>query len=74
MRKSEEEFLQSLPMAGEASDEMLWYTIWLALAIGVVLSALSWKGRQWWLLTWSLGLIICSVLYLVWSWSAGRIG
>lgn len=74
MRKSEEEFFQQLPMAGEASDEMLWYTVWLAFLIGVALTGLSWNGRQWWLFTWSVGLIICSILYLGWSWFAGRAG
>ncbi|MGB0866126.1 MAG: hypothetical protein ACPGSC_06430 [Granulosicoccaceae bacterium] len=74
MRKSEDEFYQSLPAAVEASDEMLWYTVWLAFLIGVALTGLSWKGRQWWLFTWSVGLIISSLLYLGWSWMAGRTG
>lgn len=74
MRKPIEDFTEQLPRAAEASDEMLWFTIWLALLIGFVLSTLSWRGRQWWLLSWSIGLIGCSVGYLLWSWSAGRTG
>ncbi len=72
MRQNKQEYYNGLPLAAEASDEMLWYTVWLAFVIGCVLSFLSWRGRQWWLLTWSLALILCSSGYLSWAWLVGR--
>lgn len=74
MRRAEDEFQLELPAAAEASDEMLWYTIWLSFFIGVALTWLSWRGRQWWLFSWSVGLILSSAVYLAWSWVAGRMG
>lgn len=61
-------------MAGEVRDEMLGYAVWLAFLIGIVPTGLSWNGRQWWLFTWRVGLVICSILYLGWSCFAGRAG
>lgn len=45
-----------------ASDNMLLFTAALSILIGVILTYLGHKGRQLWMVTWSIGLIICSVL------------
>jgi hypothetical protein len=45
-----------------ASDDMLLFTAALSILIGIILTYLGHKGRQLWMVTWSIGLIICSVL------------
>jgi len=45
-----------------ASDNMLLFTAALSILIGVILTYLGHKGRQLWMVTWSIGLIICSIL------------
>jgi uncharacterized membrane protein affecting hemolysin expression len=45
-----------------ASDDMLLFTAGLSIVIGVILAFLGHKGRQLWMVTWSIGLVICSVL------------
>lgn len=45
-----------------ASDDMLLFTAGLSILIGVILVFLGRKGKQMWMVTWSIGLIICSVL------------
>ena len=45
-----------------ASNDMLLFTAALSIVIGIVLTYLGYKGRVLWMVTWSLGLIICSVL------------
>jgi len=45
-----------------ASDNMLLFTAALSIVIGVVLTCLGHKGRHLWMVTWSIGLIICSIL------------
>ena len=54
-----------LPMA-ETSPGMLGATVLLALVIGIVLLYVGKRGKQMWIVVWSIGLIICSVLYLIW--------
>jgi len=44
-----------------ASDDMLLFTAVLAIAIGFILIRLGKKGKQAWLVAWSVGLILCSV-------------
>ena len=56
-----------LPMS-ETSPGMLAATVVLALLIGIALLYLGKKGRQLWIVVWSVGLIICSVLYLIWHY------
>ena len=46
-----------------STPEWLWLTVVLSLLIGIVLAWASWKGRQRWLLVWSLGLILSSLAY-----------
>ncbi len=45
-----------------ASNDMLLFTAALSIVIGIVLTCLGYKGRLLWMVTWSLGLIICSIL------------
>jgi len=45
-----------------ASDNMLLFTAALSILIGIILTYLGHKGRQLWMVTWSIGLIICSIL------------
>ncbi len=45
-----------------ASDNMLLFTAVLSILIGIILTYLGHKGRQLWMVTWSIGLIVCSVL------------
>jgi hypothetical protein len=45
-----------------ASDNMLLFTAFLSILIGFVLIYLGHRGKQLWMVTWSIGLIICSVL------------
>ena len=45
-----------------ASDDMLLFTAALSILIGLILTYIGHKGRQLWMVTWSIGLIICSIL------------
>ncbi len=45
-----------------ASNDMLLFTAALSIVIGIVLTYLGYKGRVLWMVTWSIGLIICSLL------------
>jgi len=45
-----------------ASNDMLLFTAALSIVIGIILVYLGRKGRQLWMVTWSIGLIICSIL------------
>ena len=45
-----------------ASDDMLLFTAALSIVIGLILVYLGRKGKQLWMVTWSIGLIICSIL------------
>ncbi len=56
-----------LPMA-ETSPGMLGATVLLSLVIGIVLLYVGKRGKQMWIVVWSIGLIICSVAYLVWHY------
>ena len=48
-------------LARHASDDMLIFTAVLSLLIGAVLIWLGRKGKQQWLVLWSIGLILCSL-------------
>ena len=47
-----------------ATDDMLLLTVILSLVVGVVLMWLARKGRQMWLLAWSAGLVVASIVYM----------
>lgn len=48
-------------LARHASDDMLIFTAVLSLFIAFILLWLGRKGKQQWLVVWSIGLVICSV-------------
>lgn len=48
----------------EGMHAMLTLSVGLALLIGCALLLLGLKGRKLWLIGWSGGLIVCSVIYL----------
>lgn len=50
----------------QATDDMLLLTVIFSLIIGVVLIWLARRGRQMWLMVWSVGLVIASVAYMAW--------
>ena len=52
-----------LPSTLIAQQPIVDMTIGLALILGILLTALAYYGRQWWLLVWSIGLILCSLIY-----------
>lgn len=49
-------------LAVNASDDMLLFTAALSILIGLILTYLGHRGKQLWMVTWSIGLIICSIL------------
>ena len=55
------EDLPAEQLARHASDDMLLFTAVLSAVIGFILIWLGRKGKQQWLVVWSVGLIICSV-------------
>ncbi|HEY5734587.1 MAG TPA: hypothetical protein VIU36_07465 [Gammaproteobacteria bacterium] len=57
-------YRQDIPaeqLARHASDDMLIFTAVLSLFIGAVLIWLGRKGKQQWLVLWSIGLILSSL-------------
>jgi hypothetical protein len=49
-------------LTSHASDDMLLFTAVLSIIIGSILIWLGRRGKQLWMVVWSIGLIICSVL------------
>ena len=49
------------------TDDMYLLTVVLSLFIGIILTWLGFKGRQVWLIVWSVGLILASLVYLGWT-------
>jgi len=37
----------------------------LAFMVGIVLLAIGWKGKKLWLICWSIGLVVCSLIYFM---------
>jgi hypothetical protein len=50
----------------ETYPGLLAYTVALALLIGIILFIVGRMGRQMWLVVWSVGLVFCSIAYLIW--------
>lgn len=48
----------------EGMHGTLMFTVGIALLVGVVLLYAGWKGKKLWLKAWSLGLVVCSLLYI----------
>ncbi|NVK32181.1 MAG: hypothetical protein HWE20_14330 [Gammaproteobacteria bacterium] len=55
--------LDSMPYAGDSQNGALVLTILLSYLIGAVLTYLGYKGKQMWLLTWSVGLMIATTVF-----------
>lgn len=49
---------------GQSMHDMLTLSMYLSIVIGLCLYAAGRHGNILWLKTWSLGLIVCSVIYL----------
>jgi len=54
-------------MAANASNDMLLFTVVLSIFIGIILVWLGHKGRQLWLVFWSVGLLLVDATYLVYD-------
>lgn len=50
---------------GESMHSMLTLSMILAIVIGSILYAAGRHGKILWLKVWSVGLIVCSLLYLI---------
>lgn len=50
---------------GESMHSMLTLSMVLAIVIGIILFAAGRHGKVLWLKVWSVGLIICSLFYLI---------
>ncbi len=50
---------------GESMHSMLTLSMLLAIVIGIVLYAAGRHGKILWLKVWSVGLVICSLAYLI---------
>lgn len=48
----------------EEMHAVIMFSVTLSLVIGLVLFAISWRGRVIWLGCWSAGLVICSIIYI----------
>ena len=48
------------------TDDMLLFTVVLAIVVGVLLIWLARHGRQMWLFYWSIGLVLSSIAYIGW--------
>ena len=52
-------------LAQHASDDMLMFTAILSTVIGLILFLLGKKGKQLWMATWGIGLVISSLLLAI---------
>ncbi|MEM9601985.1 MAG: hypothetical protein AAGA11_03935 [Pseudomonadota bacterium] len=53
------------PNAAEAQEGIIYYTIGLGVFVGLLLLWIAWRGKQWWLIVWSAGLIASGCIALV---------
>ena len=60
MRYKEDDIPPEL-FTANSSNEMLLFTAIMGLVIGVVMFYLGRTGKQLWIWTWGIGLIICSI-------------
>lgn len=49
---------------GESMHSMLTLTMWISIIIGIALFVAARHGNILWMKVWSVGLVLCSVLYL----------
>lgn len=50
---------------GESMHDMLTLTMWLSIFIGLALYAAGRHGNIMWMKAWSIGLVVCSLAYLL---------
>ena len=50
----------------QATDDMMLLTLGISVVVGIVLMWLARRGRQMWLMAWSVGLVVASIAYLTW--------
>ncbi len=48
-------------LAKNASNDMLLFTAVIGLFIAIALIWFGWRGKQLWMWTWGIGLVLCSV-------------
>ena len=51
-----------------STDEVVVFTALLSIFIGAILVWLGRRGKQMWLTVWSGGLIVASIVFLVYNW------
>lgn len=54
-----------------STGDVVTFTVYLCIVIGAILVWLGWRGKQWWLVIWNVGLVIASFVYLgyvYWPW------
>ena len=49
-----------------ATDDVLLLTVVISIVVGIVLIWLARLGKQMWLMVWSIGLVLSSIVYLGW--------
>ena len=55
------------PSSGAAvTDDVLLLTVVISIIVGIVLIWLARLGKQMWLMVWSVGLVLVSIVYIVW--------
>ncbi|MGH1541401.1 MAG: hypothetical protein ACRBHB_13315 [Arenicella sp.] len=58
-------------LAQHASDDMLLFTAFLGIIIGLALTWLGRKGKIMWMTVWAIGLILCSIFLgasMIYDW------
>ncbi len=55
----------SLPDAAQAQEGIIFYTIGLGILVGLILGWVALQGKQWWLLTWCVGLVGAGIVAMV---------
>lgn len=56
---------ESIPpemLSRNASNDMLLFTAFISVLIGIALTWLGIHGKQLWMVVWSIGLIICAIV------------
>ncbi len=53
-------------LSGNGTEGVLIFTLVLGIVFGFVLLGLGAKGKQLWLILWSFGLILVSIVTLLW--------
>lgn len=55
------------PSSGAAAtDDVLLLTVVISIIVGIVLIWLARLGKQMWLMVWSVGLVLSSIVYIAW--------